>query len=215
MNLIRKFFLAAAVTSLSALHAHATPVSVSTFSFAPGSGYGVDASENSGTALDVLFTSTFAPQNFTLNAAGEFLTFNVGTIEFREPNSHSGIVINETDNLDVAANLTFASPFGSLIQVSATGTAATGSVSDSAADLSIDWSPVQVAFGIGGLLGISLNDLTFNGLQTLTQTATITLVNVPYVPNLAAPGNVPEPATLALLGLGLAGMGYQRRKRAA
>ena len=48
---------ASAALGLTAFHTHATPVSVSDFSFAPGSGYGVDANENSGTLLDVLFSS--------------------------------------------------------------------------------------------------------------------------------------------------------------
>lgn len=199
---------ASAALGLPALHARATPVSVSDFSFVPGSGYGVDANENSATLLDVLFSGGFSAQSFTLDGVGDSMTFDLGSVTFGEPNSHAGIAASETDGLDIAARLTFTDPFSSLLQMSVTGSATTGSVSDSAIDFAIDWNPVQVSFGLGGLIEIALNDLTFSGPQTLTQTATITLLTPSEVPS-----QVPEPGTLALVGLALAAAGYVRRPR--
>lgn len=213
MNKASRLLLATAASAalgLTALHSHATPVSVSTFSFTPGSGYGIDADENPGTLLDVIFSSGFLAQSFTLGAAGDSRTFDLGTVQFREENAHSGILASETDGLDVAARLTFTDPFAAQIQMLVTGSAITGSVSDAAIDFTIDWNPVQMAFGSGGLLEIALNDLNFTGLQTLTQTATITLLRTSEVTRVA---QVPEPGTLVLAGLALAAVGFVRRSR--
>lgn len=201
---------AALLFSLSTA-AVATPFQITAAAFEPGSGYGIDANENSETLLDVRFsTSVFAPQTFALNAVDQSYTFNFGTVNFQEPNSMGGITSNETDFLGVVAKLTFTDPTNSLQSVLATGTATTGSVSDVGVDYSIAWNPVSVAFGTGGLFDISFATLSFTGNGSQTQTATITLRSLSQqVP----PTDVPEPMSIALLGLGFAAFAGVRRKK--
>jgi hypothetical protein len=217
--------IVAAAILLFASAASAAPVafSITGAQFTPGAGYGQDSDENSGTQLDVRFNNAaFSIQNFTLTGAGAFTTFTYGTIGLFEIDGHGGILAGETDNLNVTAAFTFLHPTVGIPQtLSATGFATVGSVSDLYVDYVINWSPILVSFGSGGQFQIDLNDLAFstNGQgntdgETQTQTATIRLIKEEQGPGLP-PNDVPEPSTIALLGLGLLGAAFSRRKSGA
>ena len=157
MNLFPKslsVFGAAAMLAFSSA-ASAVPFTITAAQFTPGSGYGIDNNESSGTLLDVRFsTSAFSAQNFALSAVNQSFTFNFGTIDLQEPNAQAGIVDpNEMDGLGISANLTFTAPTGVTQTITTLGVATPGSVSDSHVDYVIDWSPVTVLFGNGGSFG--------------------------------------------------------------
>lgn len=220
MNQIQHMILAAtAVAALAtAPAAGAMPFSITDGAFAPGSGYGVDAGssgENGGTLLDVQFsTSGFAAQSFTLSSAGDYFTFNLGTVSFLETDAgngvgNAGIRTQETDHLEVMANLIFAGPIGTTATITATATAIPGLTSDAAVDYLLAWDPVTVDFGQGGTFEIAMAPLSFGGIGVQDQTATITLLSLPT----AGSQSVAEPATLSLLALGLLGFAATRRKK--
>lgn len=193
--------------------AGAVPFDVTAVTFSPGTGYGDDASETSSpTLLEVTFdNSAFSEQIFSLNSVGAFSTFDVGTIDFEEPDAGGGIVAAETDNLGVTATFSLTDPLGVNQDVTATGSATTGSVSDAGVDYTLDWTPVTVNFGVGGQFRIDLLDLSFDDQGQQTQTATITLLALPE--DGGGETALSEPAALAALGIGLIFVGWVRRRR--
>lgn len=227
-------FLLAGIGGLAMVPpAYAIPFSITGAAFAPGSGYGQDAGnngENGGKLLDVRFTNTFLPESFDLGVGGSY-TFDVGTVNLLEPDSGNGanfgIRNQELDGLGVNIFFTFTDPLGAVqnILATGTGTATQGGIADGAVDYVLDWAAVPVSFGSGGLFVIDLADLMFSDRGLQTQTATITLHDLPQVAEItfipdAGPAirdtvSVPEPASMSLLGLGLLGLVVARRKKPA
>ncbi len=73
----------------------------------------------------------------------------------------------------------------------------------------------QGDFGTTGLIGACLDAATVVNSGSWSTPGLRDLSHLTFYDTAAPPGNVPEPGTLALLGIGLAGIGFARRMRRA